>query len=279
MTSVGMVGNTRTIGKSLIGLLVLSGREFASLNKWRTPRFRIPCTLKKLIPCTPPQGHSLQIVHAPYMVEDGYRSTVQTVQVPYNYLLSIPDVRLNASLYWTTAVPACALTVCILGWGKASTSTASAGQSSPDCGDSSPAKRVGDSDPDWTPRNSATRTATTLCLTSNKPASSSRKGTVETPTSISAKHPPSSADLLAPPPEDTRAIEFLSRASTCWRRLTYPERCETAPSEAAVAAQVSPSYAATTHAVSEATAALQAVPGTSSTVAHWQTGATTVAEA
>ena len=43
-------------------------------RKLRTPRFRIPCTLKKLSPYTPPRGHSssLQIVHAPNMVEDYY---------------------------------------------------------------------------------------------------------------------------------------------------------------------------------------------------------------
>ena len=64
-----------------------------------------------------------------------------------------------------------------------------------------------------------------------------------------------------------------------WVNISSCMRRESAPSEAAVAAQVAPSYAATTHAVSEATAALQAVPGTASTVAHWQTGATTVAEA
>ena len=90
-------------------------------------------------------------------------------------------------------------------------------------------------------------------------------------------------DLLAPSPEDSKAFELLNRASTCWSRLPSPERGESAPSEAAVAAQVAPSYAATTHAVPKATAALQAVPGTAtgSTVAHWQTGATTraVAEA
>jgi len=88
-------------------------------------------------------------------------------------------------------------------------------------------------------------------------------------------------DLLAPSPEDTKAFELLSRASTCWSRLACPVkvRNDSAPSEAAVAAQVAPSFAATTHAVSEATTALQAVPETASTVAHWQTGATTVAEA
>ena len=88
-------------------------------------------------------------------------------------------------------------------------------------------------------------------------------------------------DLLAPSPEDTKAFELLSRASTCWSRLACPvkDRNDSAPSEAAVAAQVASSFAATTHAVSEATTALQAVPETASTVAHWQTGATTVAEA